>query len=257
MNDPAKIRNVALVGHRGTGKTSLFEGLLFKAGVANRLGHVTEGTTISDWDEDEKRRQLSLSAALAHVERDGLTFNLIDTPGDSSFLADAIASLQVVETALVVVNAVLGVEVQTERLWARAADRGLARLFFCNMLDRERADFARAVAALQEVFGQQVVAVHLPIGSEHELVGVVDLLTMKAFTYTDGKTQTGDVPADLADAVAAARDKLVDAVASTNDELAEKYLTEEEIGEDELKRPSPTASPRGRSTPSPPAPRRT
>ncbi len=235
MNDPAKIRNVALVGHRGTGKTSLFEGLLFKAGVANRLGHVTEGTTISDWDEDEKRRQLSLSAALAHVERDGLTFNLIDTPGDSSFLADAIASLQVVETALVVVNAVLGVEVQTERLWARAVDRGLARLFFCNMLDRERADFARAVAALQDAFGQQVVAVHLPIGSEHELVGVVDLLTTKAFTYTDGTTQTGDVPADLADAVAAARDKLVDAVASTNDELAEKYLMEEEIGEDELK----------------------
>jgi elongation factor G len=235
VNDPAKIRNVALVGHRGTGKTSLFEGLLYKAGVTNRLGHVADGTTVSDWDDDEKRRQLSLSAALAHVERGGLTFNFIDTPGDSSFLADAIASVHVVETALMVVNAVLGVEVQTERLWARAAERGLARLFFCNMLDRERADFDTAVSALQEAFGQQVVAVHLPIGREHELNGVVDLLAMKAYTYTDGKAQAGDVPAALADAAAAARDKLVDAVASTNDDLAEKYLMEEEIGEDELK----------------------
>jgi elongation factor G len=249
VNDPAKIRNVALVGHRGTGKTSLFEGLLYKTGVVNRLGHVTEGTTVSDWDEDEKRRQLSLSAAMAHVERGGVTFNLIDTPGDSSFLADAIASLHVVETALVVVNAVLGVEVQTERLWARAAERGVARLVFCNMLDRERADFDRAVAALQEAFGHQVVAVHLPIGSEHDLSGVVDLLAMKAYTYADGKTQTGDVPAELAEAVAAARDKLVDAVASNDDELAEKYLMEEEIGEDELKASFADAVARGQIFP--------
>ena len=119
MNDPGKIRNIALVGHRGTGKTSLLEGLLYKAGVVNRLGHVVEGTTVSDYDDDEKRRQLSLSACLAHIERRGLSFNLLDTPGDSSFLADTIASLRIVETALVVVNSVLGVEVQTERLWAR------------------------------------------------------------------------------------------------------------------------------------------
>ncbi len=235
MNDPAKIRNLALVGHRGTGKTSLFEGLLYKAGVTNRLGHVADGTTVSDWDDDEKRRQLSLSAALGHIERGGLTFNLIDTPGDSSFLADAISSLHVVETAVMVVNAVLGVEVQTERLWARAADRGLARLFFCNMLDRERADFDGAVAALQEAFGQQVVAVHVPIGREHELEGVVDLLAMKAYTYSDGTAHAGDVPAELVDAAGVARDKLVDAVASTDDELAEKYLMEEEITEAELK----------------------
>ncbi len=120
MNDPAKIRNIALVGHRGTGKTSLFEALLFDAGAITRLGSVADGTTVSDWDDDEKKRQMSLSAGLAHVDRDGLSFNLIDTPGDSSFLADAIASLQVVETALVVVNTVLGVEVQHERLWDRA-----------------------------------------------------------------------------------------------------------------------------------------
>jgi elongation factor G len=234
MNDPGKIRNIALVGHRGTGKTSLFEALLYNAGAVTRLGSVADGSTVSDWDDDEKKRQMSLSAGLAHVDRGGLTFNLIDTPGDSSFLADAIASLQVVETALMLVNAVAGVEVQTERLWARAEQRGLGRVLFCNMLDRERADFDRAMGALQEAFGSQVVAVQLPIGEEHDLKGVVDLLAMQAFIYEGGEAQAGDIPADLADAAAAARDKLIDAVASTNDDLAEKYLMEEEITPQEL-----------------------
>jgi elongation factor G len=234
MKDPAKIRNIALVGHRGTGKTSLFEALLFDAGAVTRLGSVSDGTSVSDWDEDEKKRQMSLSAGLAHVDRGGLSFNFIDTPGDSSFLADAIASLQVVETALVVVNTVLGVEVQTERLWDRAAARGLGRVIVCNMLDRERADFDHALDLLQESFGAQVVAVQLPIGKEHDFGGVVDLLSMKAYTYAGGKAAEGDVPADLADAAAAARDKLIDAVASTNDDLAEKYLMEEEITTEEL-----------------------
>ena len=197
MNDPGKIRNIALVGHRGTGKTSLLEGLLYKAGVVNRLGHVVEGTTVSDYDDDEKRRQLSLSACLAHIERRGLSFNLLDTPGDSSFLADTIASLRIVETALVVVNSVLGVEVQTERLWARADERGLARILFCNMLDRERADFAVAVDHLREAFGPQVVAVEIPVGSEHDFKGVVDLLSMKAHIYAGETATEGDIPADL------------------------------------------------------------
>jgi elongation factor G len=234
MNDPGKIRNIALVGHRGTGKTSLFEALLYRSGVVNRLGQVADGTTVSDYDDDEKRRQLSLSATLAHVEHGGLTFNLIDTPGDSSFLADTIAALRVVETALVVVNSVLGVEVQTERLWARAEERGLARVIFCNMLDRERADFAGAVAALREAFGSQVVAVQLPIGSEHELSGIVDLFKMRAFTCDGQKVVESDIPADLADAAAELRATLTDVVAETNDEMLEKYLEGEEIGTDEL-----------------------
>jgi elongation factor G len=234
MNDPGKIRNIALVGHRGTGKTSLLEGLLYKAGVVNRLGRVVDGTTVSDYDEDEKRRQLSMSAGLAHIERNGLSFNLIDTPGDSSFLADTIASLRVVETALVVVNTVLGVQVQTERLWTRAAELGRARILFCNMLDRERADFAAAVASLRAAFGPQVVAVQLPIGSEHQIKGLVDLLQMKAYTYDGGKASVGDVPAELADEVAAARATLVEAVAETNDDLLEKFFAEEEISDAEL-----------------------
>jgi elongation factor G len=234
MNDPAKIRNIALVGHRGTGKTSLFEALLFDAGSVTRLGSVSDGSTVSDWDEDEKKRQMSLSAGLAHVDREGLLFNLIDTPGDSSFLADAIAALQIVETALIVVNSVQGVEVQTERLWARAEERGLARVVYCNMLDRERADFDHALDLLHQAFGAQVVAAQLPIGKEHDFSGVVDLLSMKAYIYEGGKATVSDVPADLAEAAAAARDKLVDAVASTDDDLAEKYLMEEEITEAEL-----------------------
>ena len=234
MNDPGKIRNIALVGHRGTGKTSLLEGLLYKAGVVNRLGHVVEGTTVSDYDDDEKRRQLSLSAGLAHIERQGLSFNLLDTPGDSSFLADTIASLRVVETALMVVNSVLGVEVQTERLWERADQRGLARILFCNMLDRERADFTVAVGALREAFGPQVVAVEIPVGSEHEFRGVIDLLSMKAHVYEGEKATQGDIPADLAAAAEEARGKLVEAVAETDDELLEKFFAEEEITTAEL-----------------------
>ncbi len=234
MNDPGKIRNIALVGHRGTGKTSLFEALLYSAGALTRLGSVGDGTTFSDWDDDEKKRQMSLSAGLAHVDRGGLSFNLIDTPGDSSFVGDAIASLSVVETALVVVNSVLGVEVQTERMWGRADELGLGRILVCNMLDRERADFDKDVKSLRETFGAQVAAVQLPIGKEHDLKGVVDLLGMKAYTYEGGKATAGDIPAELADEAAAARDKLIDAIASTNDELAEKYLMEEEITAAEL-----------------------
>src|SRR5580765_2289444 len=174
--EPGKIRNVAVVGHRGTGKTSLVEALLFQAGAINRLGTVEAGTTVSDWDEDEQRRQMSLSSTLAHLTWQGRKINLIDTPGDSGFQADAIASLRVVEGALVVVSGVMGVEVNTVRAWSRSDALELSRVVFVNMLDRERADFYRALAAVQEQLSDRCVAIQLPIGSEHELRGVVDLL---------------------------------------------------------------------------------
>ncbi len=234
MNDPGKIRNIALVGHRGTGKTSLLEAMLYRSGVVTRLGSVQDGTTVSDFDDDEKRRQLSLSGTLTHIERQGVGFNLLDTPGDSSFLADTIAALRVVETAVMVVNTVNGVEVQTERLWARADERGLARVVFCNMLDRERADFAGVVEALRDAFGTQVVPVHLPIGAEHDFRGVVDLLRGTASVVDDGSTSEAEVPADMADAVAEARDALIEAIVETDDALMEQYLEGEEIGADAL-----------------------
>jgi elongation factor G len=235
MSDSGKIRNIALVGHRGTGKTSLLEALLFRAGAVNRQGKVEDGSTVGDHDDDEKRRQLSLSSALCHVERGGLTYNLLDTPGDSSFQADTIASLRVVETALMVVNSVMGVEVQTERLWERSAAAGLARIVFCGMLDRERADFDRCLGALREAFGQEVVAVQLPIGKEQELTGVVDLLSMKAHSFTDGKVVEGPIPAEYADAAAEAREALVEVIAESSDELTEKFLLEEALSEDEIR----------------------
>src|SRR5918997_2888584 len=147
--EPGKIRNVAVTCHRGTGKTSLVEAMLFQSGATNRLGSIEQGSTVADWDEDEQRRQMSISASLCHVEWQGRKINLIDTPGEPSFQGDTVSALRVVEGALIVVSAVMGVEVQTTRVWARAEELGLSRLFFVNMLDRERADFFRALNSLQ------------------------------------------------------------------------------------------------------------
>src|SRR5438128_1198378 len=155
--EPGKIRNVAVVGHRGTGKTSLVEAMLFQAGATNRLGTVEAGTTVSDWDEDEQRRQMSLAASLAHLEWQGRKINLIDTPGDSGFQADTIASLRVVEGALVAVSAVMGLEVNTARVWNRAEELELSRVIIVNMLDRERADFFRTLKSLQEQLSDRCV----------------------------------------------------------------------------------------------------
>src|SRR5256886_3440982 len=148
--EPGKIRNVAVVGHRGTGKTSLVEALLFQAGATNRLGTVEAGSTVSDWDDDEQRRQMSLAASICHLEWQGLKINLIDTPGDAGFQGDAIAALRVVEGALFAVSGVMGVEVQTGRIWRRAEEAGLSRVLLVNMLDRGRAAIFGALRHLSE-----------------------------------------------------------------------------------------------------------
>ncbi len=167
-----RIRNVALIGHRGCGKTSLHEAMLFEAGATRRLGSVESGTTLSDHEPDEQARAMSIGASVAAFEHDGREINLIDTPGEPSFVADAIAALRVADAAVVVVNGVSGVEVQTERLWRRADREGLARLVFVNMLDRERADFFAVLDWLKAAFGPHVVATEIPIGAEHEIRGV-------------------------------------------------------------------------------------
>jgi len=182
-----RIRNVALVGHRGSGKTSLHEALLFQAGAVNRLGSVLDGTTVSDADSDEKSRQMSISAALSSFQWDGRKVNLLDTPGDPSFIADALGALRVCESAVFVVNGVMGVEVHTSRLWQRAAELDLARLIFVNMLDRERADFFRALDSLKAAFGPHVVATEIPIGAEHEISGLIDLVDMKGSPTSSGR----------------------------------------------------------------------
>src|SRR5438094_7699490 len=206
--EPGKIRNVAVVGHRGTGKTSLVEAILFQSGAVNRLGTVEQGTTVSDWDEDEQRRQMSLSASLAHLEWQGRKINLIDTPGDPGFQGDMIAAIRVVEGALVVVSAVMGVEVQTSRAWQRAGENDLSRVVVVNMLDRERAEFFRTLEALRDQLSDRCVAVHLPIGAEHEVTGVVDLLHMKAYTSPEGGKEgdPAEILAERADQVAEYRE---------------------------------------------------
>ena len=234
--ESGKIRNVAVTGHRGTGKTSLVEAMLFQAGAVNRLGTIEQGSTVGDWDEDEQRRQMTISASLCHVEWQGRKINLIDTPGEPSFQGDAIAALRVVEGALIVVSAVMGVEVQTSRVWARAEELGLARVFFVNMLDRERADFFRVLNALQSSLSPRAVAIHLPIGAEHELTGIIDLLHMKAYTSPEGGKEAapGEIPAELNDQVAEYREKLLDSVVETDEGLMERYLDGQELSDEEV-----------------------
>jgi elongation factor G len=237
MKPPDRIRNVALIGHRGSGKTSLAEAILFEAGMVNRLGRVDDGSTLLDHEADEKERGMSIDAGLASFEHDGRKINLIDTPGESSFVADTVAALRVADAAVVVVNGVMGVEVHTERLWQRANAEGLARLVFVNMLDRERADFFRTLGALKEAFGQHVVATEIPIGSEHEVRGVIDLIDMKAFEYEGegrGSSKEVPIPDELSDQATEYREKLMDEVAENSDELMERYLEGEEISHEEL-----------------------
>jgi elongation factor G len=229
--EPGKIRNVAVVGHRGTGKTSLVEALLFQSGAVNRLGTIEAGTTIGDWDEDEQKRQMSIALALTSVSWQDRKINLLDVPGDPSFQGEARCALRVVEGALVVVSGVMGVEVGTTRVWKRADELGLSRVVFVNMLDRERADFFRTLGQLQAQLSPKCVAVHLPIGSEHELSGIVDVLHMCAYTSSEGAKE-GDpvaIPDEMGETTAEYREKLLDAVVETEEALMERYLEGEEL----------------------------
>jgi elongation factor G len=232
-----RIRNVALVGHRGAGKTSLFEALLFEAGVTSRLGSISDGNTISDVDPDERSRRMSIATALSSLEWSGRKVNLLDTPGEPSFVADALGALRVCESAIFVVNAVMGTEVGTSRLWARAAELDIARLLFVNMLDRERADFFRTLEQLKGAFGQHVVATEIPMGAEHELSGVIDLVDMKAYRQ-DSAARRGwseiEIPAEHAEQAQTYREKLMDEVAEVSDALMERYLEGEEISHEEI-----------------------
>jgi elongation factor G len=234
---PDRIRNVALIGHRGSGKTSLAEAILFESGVVNRLGRVEDGTTACDFESDEHERAMSIGAAVTSFEHDGRKVNMIDTPGEPSFVAEALGALRVVDAAVVVVNAVMGVEVHTERLWRRADSEGLPRLVFVNMLDRERADFFRTLESLKSAFGPHVVATEIPIGSEHEIRGVIDLIDMTAFEYEGdgrGNSKQIEIPEELREQAEEYRERLMDEVAENSDELMERYLEGEEISHDEI-----------------------
>jgi elongation factor G len=232
-----RIRNVALIGHRGCGKTSLHEAMLFEAGAIKRLGKVEDGSTTSDHEDDERARGLSINACVSCFPYADREINLIDTPGEPSFVADAAAALRVADSAVAVVNGVAGVEVQTERLWQRANAEGLARLVFVNMLDRERADFFAALDSLKAAFGPHVVATEIPIGSEQEVRGVVDLIDMEAWVYEGsdpGSAERAPIPDELRAQAEEYREKLMDEVAENSDALMERYLDGEEIAHEEI-----------------------
>jgi len=231
VTEPSKIRNIAVAGHRGVGKTSLVEALLFQAGKTTRLGSIEQGTTVADWDDDEHKRQMSLSGAQLNLDWRDRKINLVDCPGDAGFQADTFAALRVVEGALVVLSAVMGVEVGTARVWKRADEYELSRVVFVNMLDRERADFFRVLEAVRAQLSDRCVAIQLPIGAEHEVSGIVDLLHMCAYMDASGGKEGGPqpIPAELADQVQEYREKLLDAVVETNEDLMARYLEGEEL----------------------------
>jgi elongation factor G len=221
---PSKIRNVALVGHGGAGKTTLAEALLFAAGVTNRKGRVEDGTTTTDFDPEETKRHISVSVALAPFEWHDHKVNILDCPGYPDFATDTMAALSVADLAVFVVSAVEGVEVQTELMWKAAAKLGLPRLVFVNKLDRERASFSRTLEQLQAAFGAGIAPLELPIGEETAFEGVADLLSDTAITYHDGKPTTGSIPDEMEAQEHAVHDSLVEGIVVADDELMERYL---------------------------------
>jgi elongation factor G len=239
------IRNVGIVGHGDTGKTQLVSSLLFTAGMTPRLGKVADGSTTTDWEEEEIARKITISTGIAYVEwqapgqAEKAKINLLDTPGYSTFINDTKASLIGADAALIVVDAVAGVQVVTEKVWDYATEYDQPRAFVLNWMDRDLASFERALSSLEQVFGRGVVPVQLPIGSEKNFRGVIDLVTMKALIYApdgDGKAKIEDIPADLAEQAKAAHEKLVEMVAEGEDELMQEFFDKGTLPVEDLKK---------------------
>jgi len=223
----SEVRNVGIVGHGDSGKTSLVSAFLYTAGVTTRLTRVDEGNTVTDYDEEEIGRKVSVSSALAHVEWDKVKINLIDTPGYNIFINDTKAALIAADVSLVLVDALHGVEVQTEKVWGFSEEYGLPRIILINKMAKERADFAAAVKNVQDVLSSKAVPVQLPIGRDKDFRGVIDLVEMKAYTYEfdgKGKGKAVDIPGDLAAEAESAREALMEAVAECDDDLLNEYL---------------------------------
>src|SRR5262245_43948638 len=235
--DAASIRNVAVVGHGGSGKTQLIAGMLFAAGAVNRLGKVDDGTTVTDFDEEEIARKHTLSSSLAHAEWQKTKINIIDTPGFANFLTDARSALRVTEAALVVVDAVAGVEVQTEKLWAEAAALGLPRIVVLSRLERERASLERTLESLHRDCAREIIPIQLPLGEERAFTGVIDLVRMTALTFDadgGGRMTEGDIPANVTDRAQQAREQLIEMVAEADDQLMESFFAEGTLTQEQL-----------------------
>jgi len=237
MYDGRNIRNVALVGHGDTGKTQLVSALLYTAGMVNRLGKVDEGTSVTAYNEEEIQRRFSISIGLAYAEWGKTKINFIDTPGYNIFMHEAEGALVVADSALVLVHAVAGVEVQTEKVWSFCERYGLPRAIVINQMDRDRAGFERTLAAVREAFGRAVIPIQLPLGEERNFQGVVDLIRMQAYAYEangSGKAKEAEIPPELRDAAAKAHDTLVEMVAEGNDKLMEEFFDKGTLPEEDL-----------------------
>jgi elongation factor G len=235
--DAPNIRNAAVVGHGGCGKTSLVSALVFDSGAVNRLGRIEDGTTVTDFDQDEVERKISLQAALAFAEWNKTKINLIDAPGYANFLSEARSALRVAEAAIVVVDAVAGVEVQTEKVWGYAEEGGLARLLVVNRMDRENASFERALEALQTSFGRGAVPIAVPIGEGKAFKGIVALLPEQARVYADdasGKHESSATPAAQQETAKAWREKLVELVAESDEALMEEFFEKGTLSQEQL-----------------------
>lgn len=232
--DITKIRNVALLGHGNSGKTSLSEAALFDTGVISRLGKVDDGNTVSDFDAEEQRRKISVNTSILPLDWDGYRINILDTPGYTDFVGEVRSAVRVAEGAVVLLDAVAGVEVGTELVWQHANDFKLPRLALVNKMDRENADFQKAVASLEDSLGVRSAVMQLPIGSQTSFKGVVDLVSRAA--YVGSKADKSAVPADMVAQVENARTQLVEVAAEGDDELIMKYLDGEDLSEDEIYR---------------------
>lgn len=229
-----QIRNVAILGHGGSGKTSLIEALLFKAGITSRMGRVEDGTTVSDWDPEEQRRGISINQSIVPIESDNLKINLIDVPGYQDFVGEVLSALHVAEAALIVIDAVAGVEVGTELAWDYLNERQKPRLIFVNKMDRENANFQQSVDSLRSAFTDvRFIPMQLPIGAAEHFQGVISLVTMKAYIGKDEKESP--IPADMINAVETVRLAMIEAAAEADDELIMKYLEGEELTSDEVR----------------------
>ena len=235
--ETANIRNIAIVGHGGSGKTSLTSAMLFDSGAVNRMGKVEEGNTVTDFDADEIKRQISFSTGLAHCEWNKTKINILDTPGYGNFINDARAALHVADTALVTVCAVAGVEVQTEKVWQFAEKFGLPRILVINRLDRDRASFERSLESIRQSFGRTAVPIQLPLGEEKDFRGVIDLLQMKALVSSGdekGSYEEQDIPEDMKGKADEARNALIEMIAEGDDALMEKFFETGELTQDEF-----------------------
>ncbi len=237
IQNVSDLRNIGIIGHGGSGKTSLVSAFLYSTGTVNRLGNTADGTAVTDYDEEEIERQISLNAALCYLEYKKKKVNIIDTPGYANFIAEAKGALRVVDAALMVVCSVSGVEVQTERTWKYAEEFGIPIVFVMNKLDRENGNFERALKSVQDSFGRSAIPIHLPYGSELNFKGIIDLINQKAYSYAmdgSGKSKEEDIPAEFKDMADKKREELIEMIAENDEQLMEIFFEKGELTQEEL-----------------------